>query len=163
MSAEIVLIIASGLAIGTGSVVVLWRTLQSNRKEQRVIGLPFLIVLWTGFACSGFACAWLPVAFYHLDGPTPEIGADRATKLIQALEDYRADHDSYPMSLEALTPEYIRVIPAPGWRYRYYYGTLPSQSVRLQFKLRFAIGGSADDWYCYDSTNGLWKRYDSYC
>jgi hypothetical protein len=42
----------------------------------------------------------------------------RGDQIIEALEQYHADHSRYPTSLEKLLPKYIQEIPVPTWGLR---------------------------------------------
>jgi hypothetical protein len=58
------------------------------------------------------ATALLAVGFVKLNNRT---GRARAQALVRACEEFKAKHQHYPETLEALVPEFIPHVPAPKW------------------------------------------------
>jgi hypothetical protein len=121
------------------------------------ISLTLLIVT----ICSISAYFWTQVYidFYALDAPSRLDGQNHAVPIIVALDQYQQNHQQYPSELNVLVVEdYLVSIPQPNSKYSYRYVGYGNH-----FMLAFKEKGSADDWYCYSSTEEQWELSDSIC
>ena len=72
--------------------------------------IPFLIVLF--FVVFILACnAILPTVEPPGVGKKAEMGYKLSEPVIAALEQYKADHGTYPKTLEELVPDYLSTVP----------------------------------------------------
>lgn len=102
----------------------------------------------------------LGIWFYNLDAPTIETGEEKAKPLLNAIQNYKQETGSYPVSLQSLVPEYISDIPAPAWRHDYCYDRRRDGE---SFTLAFVPNGEVigDGWNVYSSKLNTWTRVDS--
>jgi len=90
------------------------------------------------------------------EGPKAETGYKACAPFIAALESYKADHDSYPQTLDELVPDYLPDLSVDPEDFLFSYRIKDAS-----YQLRFSYSGPGNNictytpeegWYCY----GYW-------
>ena len=116
------------------------------------------LALTAALLCLTFG---LLAQFYGIDGPSAQAGELRAASIISALEKYKNDTGSYPVSLSVLSPNYLTAIPRPAWRWPYAY-EYEHRENGAENVLLFMQGRNMDGDYCgYSSQTEKWLCADS--
>jgi hypothetical protein len=76
-----------------------------------------LVLVTLGAVVAGWFVIWYGFLESRNESSRPQTGNpfDAGKAIIAALEKYRVDYHSYPPALGALTANYLKTIPEPGW------------------------------------------------
>jgi ABC-type antimicrobial peptide transport system permease subunit len=113
---------------------------------------------WKSAACLAAVIAALVAAGFVNDAQRAR-AQKRGEMIVTALEKHKAATGRYPASLDALVPDYIEEIPAPGLgfftKYRFHY---TADQDALAFSLTFPAPAWTE--MGYESKDRLWHCYD---
>lgn len=126
---------------------------------MKIIRVVIKAVVGIAIACALVLMGALFIEVFSLNAASPEEGAKNAKPIIQALEVYKTNNNTYPEHLEDLVNKgYLSNIPKVNWRYEYHYYFADYDE---KYHLDFIIKGP--HWYCYSSDIKQWQYGDDTC
>jgi hypothetical protein len=130
-----------------------------RESSGSVRGTQFALI-WLFFALLVGGAVWFGARTFAVPAGSVDETKRRGDVVIQALNNFHADHGRFPRSLAELSPQYLEEIPEPDWGLRRWLYEPDGSDFYLRVNETEHTGDGDSHWLRYEGDKSGWRMGD---